>query len=144
MQKKISGFVNYFRHVKKFLNFWVLANVKVAQAKFFNFGFYCKPSLFVIHVIRKIRKNILELSTNRRDTLYKCSLLSPSLSVSLLKYWIMTCFHLFDEYQTTNFFHKYYVIFVLIFSNAQNLETKILFGTIRFLFQLRNIGGKNS
>ena len=98
--------------------------------------------VFLWYVIRKIRKIILKLSTNRRDTLYKCSLLSPSLSVSLLKYWIMTCFHLFSEYQTTNFSHKYYVTFVLIFSNAQNLETKILFGTIRFLFQLRNIGGK--
>jgi hypothetical protein len=44
--KKNSGFGNYFQHVKKFLNFGVLANFKVAPAKFFNFGFYCKPSLF--------------------------------------------------------------------------------------------------
>ena len=57
------------------------------------------------------------------------SLRSPSLTVSLLRYWIMTCFHLFSQYQTTNFFPKYYVTFVLILSNVQNLGTKILFGT---------------
>ena len=77
--------------------------------------------VFLWYVIRKI---ILKLSTNRRDTLYKCSLLSPSLSVSLLKYWIMTCFHLFSEYQTTNFSHKYHVIFVLIFFKCSKLRNK--------------------
>ena len=35
-----SGFGNYFPHSKKFLNFLVLANFKVAPAKSFNFGFY--------------------------------------------------------------------------------------------------------
>ena len=29
-------------------SFFVLGNVKVASAKFFNFGFYCRPNLFFI------------------------------------------------------------------------------------------------
>ena len=41
-----SGVGNYFQHLKKILNLIFLANVKVDPAKFFNFGFYCNPSLF--------------------------------------------------------------------------------------------------
>ena len=54
---------------KKILNFWVLANIKVAPAKIFNFGFYSKPSLLLL-CHQKIRKMLSKLSTNQWDTLY--------------------------------------------------------------------------
>jgi hypothetical protein len=44
-QKKIKKFGNFFQHVKKLLNFWILVNIKVAPAKLDHLGFYCKPSL---------------------------------------------------------------------------------------------------
>ena len=47
---------------KKFLNSIVLANVKVVPAKFFNFGFYCKPSLFFI-CPQKNEKNAVEIGS---------------------------------------------------------------------------------
>ena len=37
-------------HVNFFFSFWVLADIKVAPAKFLNFGFYWKASLFLIVV----------------------------------------------------------------------------------------------
>ena len=46
-KKKKSGFGKLFRHVKKILNFSVLANIKSSPAKFFNFDFYCKPDKFL-------------------------------------------------------------------------------------------------
>ena len=61
-QKPVFG--NYFRHAKKSLNFLLLAEIKVAPAKFFNFGFHCKPSFFLF-VIGKIRKTMLNMGTNR-------------------------------------------------------------------------------
>ena len=51
--KAESGIGNVFKHVKKFLNFWVLADIKVAPAKFFFFWF----------VIGKMRKMLSNMST---------------------------------------------------------------------------------
>ena len=46
--------------MRKKYSFLVLGNVKVASAKFFNFGFYCKPILFFIcHY--KIQKDGVEV-----------------------------------------------------------------------------------
>ena len=55
--------------------------------------------------------------------------------------------HVFTNFPNMNlgiFSTKYYVPFVLIFSNAQNWDKRCIFWPIRFffLFQLRNIGEK--
>ena len=37
-----KGFVNFFQHMKKLLNFCNFVNIKVAKSKLNHSGFYCK------------------------------------------------------------------------------------------------------
>ena len=56
--KEILGFGNYFQHVKKNPQFLRLIWYEVAQARIFNFGFYCKPCLFLKTKLEKLENNV--------------------------------------------------------------------------------------
>ena len=68
MQKNLVSEIIF--DMSKNPQFFVLADFKVAPAKFFNFHFHCKPSLSFDNVVRKIRKTLSKLRSNPWDTLY--------------------------------------------------------------------------